>query len=129
MPTASTCAWAVSAVPRRARSRSSRAAGAWPAQTTCRCRRASSGRPWPSAGDALAQLDALGPGLSRFLVPRGPGGSEPSSARTVVAQDVEIGERGYAALVIARRVSGDGRILLDWRAGLAPGAPLAPFLA
>jgi hypothetical protein len=46
-------------------------------------------------------------------------------ARTVMARDVEIGERGFAGLVIARTVNGEGRILLDWRAGLAFGATFA----
>jgi hypothetical protein len=46
-------------------------------------------------------------------------------ARTVLARDVEIGERGFAGLVIARTVKGEGRILLDWRAGLAFGATFA----
>lgn len=74
---------------------------------------------------ALAERVELRQGISRFLVARGPVHIEQSFARTVVAQDVEIGERGFAGLVIARGVSGEGRILLDWRAGLALGAAFA----
>ena len=42
-----------------------------------------------------------------------------------MARDVEIGERGFAGLVLARTITGQGRILLDWRAGLALGAAFA----
>ncbi len=74
---------------------------------------------------AMAERVELRQGISRLLVARGPVRIEQSFARTVVAQDVEIGERGFAGLVIARGVSGEGRILLDWRAGLALGAAFA----
>lgn len=74
---------------------------------------------------ALAERVELRQGISRFLVARGPVRIEQSFARTVVAQHVEIGERGFAGLVIARGVSAEGRILLDWRAGLALGAAFA----
>jgi len=41
--------------------------------------------------------------------------------RTLVAQEVEFRGPGAALVLIAQRVSGDVRVLLDWRAGLAFG--------
>ncbi|MEA2535949.1 MAG: hypothetical protein QOF11_183 [Chloroflexota bacterium] len=44
--------------------------------------------------------------------------------RSVIARDVHFGPGSGAAVVIAARVDGDARILLDWRGGLAAGAVL-----
>lgn len=76
-------------------------------------------------GGALAERIELRQAASRLLVARGPVRIEQSFAGTVIAGDVQIGERGFAGLVIARGVSGRGRILLDWRGGLALGAAFA----
>ncbi|MEO8229113.1 MAG: hypothetical protein ABI628_05040 [Chloroflexota bacterium] len=45
--------------------------------------------------------------------------------RSVIARDVHFARGSGAAVVIAARVDGDARILLDWRGGLAAGSVLA----
>ena len=49
---------------------------------------------------------------------------EQAVVRTVIARDVHFARGSGAAVVIAARVHGDARILLDWRGGLAAGAVL-----
>lgn len=75
-------------------------------------------------GLAAAESVDLRQGTARLVIARGPVHLEQAFARTVVAGDVEMGGRSFAGLVIAREVRGEGRILLDWRAGLALGAAL-----
>jgi hypothetical protein len=48
-----------------------------------------------------------------------------SLVRTVVAQRVTLGRGAGAGIVVAARVDGDGRALLDWRGGLAAGTIFA----
>jgi hypothetical protein len=50
---------------------------------------------------------------------------EQAFARSVVAQRVTIGRGAGAGIVLAARVDGDGRVLLDWRGGLVVGTILA----
>ena len=47
---------------------------------------------------------------------------EQGGARTIIANRVTLGPQSAALVVIARTVDGPGRILVDWRAGLALGA-------
>jgi hypothetical protein len=49
---------------------------------------------------------------------------EQAGARLVVANKVSLGPQSGALVVFARSVEGSGRILVDWRAGLALGAGL-----
>jgi hypothetical protein len=50
---------------------------------------------------------------------------EQAFVRSVIARDVHFARGSGAAVVIAARVDGDARILLDWRGGLAAGTVLA----
>jgi hypothetical protein len=50
---------------------------------------------------------------------------EQAFVRSVIARDVQFARGSGAAVVIAGRVDGDARILLDWRGGLAAGSVLA----
>jgi hypothetical protein len=47
---------------------------------------------------------------------------EQSFVRTLVAQEVEIRRPSAIVVLIAQRVTGDVRVLLDWRGALAFGA-------
>ena len=47
---------------------------------------------------------------------------EQSFVRTVVGGRVHLGQGSVAGIVLAGRVDGPGRPLLDWRGGLALGA-------
>jgi hypothetical protein len=76
-----------------------------------------------AVGIALGDTVTVRQGMTRVFA-RGPVHLEQSFARVVVAGEVEVGPRGFAGLVIAREVSGPGRILMDWRGGLALGAAL-----
>jgi hypothetical protein len=49
---------------------------------------------------------------------------EQAVVRSVIARDVHFARGSGAAVVIAARVDGDARILLDWRGGLAAGTVL-----
>jgi hypothetical protein len=49
---------------------------------------------------------------------------EQAVVRSVIARDVHFGRLSGAAVVIAARVDGDARVLLDWRGGLAAGTVL-----
>lgn len=49
---------------------------------------------------------------------------EQAVVRSVIAREVHFARGSGAAVVIAARVDGDPRILLDWRGGLAVGAVL-----
>jgi hypothetical protein len=53
---------------------------------------------------------------------------EQSFAQSIVANQVTMGPRSGALVVIARRVQGDVRVLLDWRGALAFGAALGLVL-
>ncbi|MGH2407662.1 MAG: hypothetical protein ACRDF7_06260 [Candidatus Limnocylindrales bacterium] len=75
-------------------------------------------------GVAVADSVDVRQGVARVVIARGPVHVDQGFARTVVAQDVELGDRAFAGLVIARDVRG-GRVLLDWRGGLALGGVLA----
>ena len=46
---------------------------------------------------------------------------EQSAAQLVVAQDVHMGRGSNAFIVLARRVDGDVRSILDWRGAIAFG--------
>ena len=74
------------------------------------------------AGAVIGDRIDLHQSAARLVIARGSVRLQQALAQTVMARDVEIGERGFAGLVIARTVTGQGRILLDWRAGLALGA-------
>ena len=50
---------------------------------------------------------------------------EQAFARSIIAQRVTLGRGAGAGIVLAARVDGDGRPLLDWRGGLAAGAVFA----
>ncbi len=54
---------------------------------------------------------------------------EQAVVRSVIARDVHFARGSGAAVVIAARVDGDARIMLDWRGGLAAGAVLESGLA
>jgi hypothetical protein len=75
-------------------------------------------------GMAIADSVDVRQGAVQLVIARGPVRVEQGFARTVLAQEVEIGDRAFAGLVIAREVRG-GRVLLDWRGGLALGGVLA----
>jgi hypothetical protein len=77
------------------------------------------------AGAVIAEHAELSQSMARLVIARGSVRLDRAFARTVMAGQVEVGERGFAGLVIARTVTGQGRILLDWRAGLALGAAFA----
>jgi len=47
---------------------------------------------------------------------------EQAFVRNLVAADVRFERSGFVGILLARRVSGDVRVLLDWRGGLAFGA-------
>jgi hypothetical protein len=47
---------------------------------------------------------------------------EQSAAQMIVAQEVHIEKGSNALIVIARRVDGEVRTLLDWRGAIALGA-------
>ncbi len=49
---------------------------------------------------------------------------EQAIVRSVIARDVHFARGSGAGVVIAARVDGDPRILLDWRGGLAAGTVL-----
>jgi hypothetical protein len=49
---------------------------------------------------------------------------EQAVVRSVIARDVHFARGSGAAVVLAARVDGDARVLLDWRGGLAAGAVL-----
>jgi hypothetical protein len=53
---------------------------------------------------------------------------EQGGARTIVANKVTLGPQSGAFLVIARTVDGPGRILVDWRAGVALGVILGAVM-
>lgn len=53
---------------------------------------------------------------------------EQSGARTVIANKVSLGPQSGAFVVFARSVEGSGRILVDWRAGLALGGVVGAVL-
>ena len=42
--------------------------------------------------------------------------------RSMVAQNVTTGPRTFIGIAIAQNISGEARVLLDWRGGLAFGA-------
>ena len=49
---------------------------------------------------------------------------EQAVVRSVIARDVHFGRLSGAGVVIAARVDGDARVLVDWRGGLAAGTVL-----
>jgi hypothetical protein len=53
---------------------------------------------------------------------------EQGGARTIIANRVTLGPQSGALVVIARTVDGPGRILVDWRAGLALGAMIGAVM-
>ena len=54
---------------------------------------------------------------------------EQGGARTIIAADVTMGPQSGAFIVLARRVSGNGKVVLDWRGALAFGAGFGAILA
>ncbi|MEO7664829.1 MAG: hypothetical protein ABIV26_06845 [Candidatus Limnocylindrales bacterium] len=77
------------------------------------------------------QIGAIGAVLGREVsISQGGAGSvlaqavqvDQSFIRTLVARDVTFRKPGAALIVIAQRVSGDVRVLLDWRGAIAFGA-------
>jgi len=77
------------------------------------------------------EMGALGAAMGREVsVTQGGAGSilaqhatvEQSIVRTLVAQEVEFRKPSAVLVLIAQRVSGDVRVLLDWRGALAIGA-------
>jgi hypothetical protein len=77
------------------------------------------------------QMGAIGAVMSRDLsITQGGAGSvlaqdvqvDQSFVRTLVAREVTFRKPSAALVVIAQRVSGDVRVLLDWRGALAFGA-------
>jgi hypothetical protein len=116
-PSASKCARAASAAPKSTSSSLPSGVGLVRAETAS-IRQGGAGAIIGDRVDVHQSLVRLVLGRQSVTIERG-------VARTVLARDVEIGERGFAGLVIARTVKGEGRILLDWRAGLAFGATFA----
>jgi hypothetical protein len=49
---------------------------------------------------------------------------EQAFVRSVIAREVHFARGSGAGIVIAARVDGDARVLVDWRGGLAAGAVL-----
>ena len=68
------------------------------------------------AGEVRIDQGAAGTIIAREVV------VEQSAVRTLIARDVVINRPSAAVVMIARRVSGDVRVLLDWRSALAFGA-------
>ena len=54
---------------------------------------------------------------------------EQAFVRTMIAQNVEVRRPSAVLIVIAQRVSGDVRVLLDWRGALAFGAAFGVLAA
>ena len=71
-------------------------------------------------GAALADRVDVSQGYARSIVARQVQ-LDSSAARMVVAADVKV-QRSAIMVLIARRVSGDVRVLVDWRGALAFGA-------
>jgi hypothetical protein len=76
-------------------------------------------------------MGALGAAMGREVsITQGGAGSiltqhatvDQSIVRTLVAQQVEFHKPSAVLVLIAQRVSGDVRVLLDWRGALALGA-------
>jgi hypothetical protein len=83
-------------------------------------------------GDRISvEMGALGAAMAREVsISQGGAGSilagqarvEQSFVRTLVAQNVEVRRPSVVLCLIAQRVSGDVRVLMDWRGALAFGA-------
>lgn len=88
-------------------------------------------------GDRISvEMGALGAAMAREVsISQGGAGSilagqvrvEQSFVRTLVAQNVEVRRPSAVLFLIAQRVSGDVRVLMDWRGALAFGAALGLF--
>jgi hypothetical protein len=76
-----------------------------------------------AVGAAMAGRFELTQGASRSILAR-EAHLEQAFANSIVANQVTMGPRSGALVVIARRVQGDMRVLLDWRGALAFGAAL-----
>jgi len=72
-------------------------------------------------GGALAGRASIRQSIVRGLAAREVG-IEQSFVRTLVALEVRIERASFVGLLVARRVTGDVRVLLDWRGALAFGA-------
>jgi hypothetical protein len=72
-------------------------------------------------GGAVAREVQLSQGFARGVLARNVR-IEQSIARSVVAADVTTGGPTFIGILLARRVVGDVRVLLDWRGALAFGA-------
>jgi hypothetical protein len=83
-------------------------------------------------GDRISvQMGGIGAAMAREVtISQGGAGAilaqhasvDQSIVRTVVAQEVEFRRPGAVLVLIAQRVTGDVRVLLDWRGALAFGA-------
>jgi hypothetical protein len=83
-------------------------------------------------GDRISiQLGAVGAAMGRDVsVSQGAAGAvlaqqatvDQSIVRTLIAQEVEFRRPGTVLVLIAQRVTGDVRVLLDWRGAIAFGA-------
>jgi len=79
-------------------------------------------------GAALAREVVVNQGVVRGVL-AGSTRIQQALVRTVVAGRVEMGPNATAGVVIAGRVDGNVRTLVDWRGALAIGGVLATFWA
>ena len=78
-------------------------------------------------GAAMADRIEVSRGYARSVLARS-ARLERSAARVVVAGDAEV-EQSAVVFLIARRVAGDVRVLLDWRGAVAFGATAGVVLS
>ncbi|MDA8204369.1 MAG: hypothetical protein M0Z49_16755 [Chloroflexi bacterium] len=75
-----------------------------------------------AVGLAAGEDVALHQSFARLVLAREEARLQMAAAATVAANHVEVGRGAAIAVLIARRVEGDVRPLLDWRGALAFGA-------
>ncbi|MBA2557641.1 MAG: hypothetical protein H0V12_09930 [Chloroflexi bacterium] len=75
-------------------------------------------------GAALGRDIEVRQGFARFAAARESVRFHQAGAMTVIANRAQLGSGSGVVFLFARRVEGEGRVLFDWRAGVAFGAAL-----
>ena len=81
-----------------------------------------------SVGGILARESHISRGVAQTVIAQH-SSVETAFVRAAIAQNLVAGPKTFIGIAIAQNISGEARVLLDWRGGLALGVAAGSILA